>query len=290
MSLWLGMLLGVGASVCWALANIAVKSAATAIGPYRALFWSQVIGIIGVLPFLRVPGAAEITAAAVGWIALTGVVGLLAYLCMFYAFAQGRLTLAVPIMSSWAVLSSALGLTLFGQSLRPLQLVGAAVVIAGAVVVGRNAQREATPTGGAAKGRMPRWLLASIGAACGFGVMIPAMDRLTPLFGSVGAIGVAYGADLAIGLPLAAVARLSLAPPPWRVWPAVALASLFETAGFACITEGMTRAPLAVVSPLASLASALTVLYAWMILRERPSRGALIGAGLVCVGVVVLAL
>ena len=156
--------------------------------------------------------------------------------------------------------------------------------------MGRNAQREATPTEGASKGRMPRWLLASIGAAFGFGVMIPAMERLTPLFGSVGAIGVAYGADLAIGLPLAAVARLSLAPPPWRVWPAVALASLFETAGFACITEGMTRAPLAVVSPLASLASALTVLYAWMILRERPSRGALIGAGLVCVGVVVLAL
>jgi drug/metabolite transporter (DMT)-like permease len=239
---------------------------------------------------LRVPGAEELTRAAWGWIALTGVVGLLAYLCMFYAFARGRLTLSVPIMSSWAVLSSALGLTLFGQRLRPLQLVGAAVVIAGAVVVGRNAQREASPTEGPAKGRMPRWLLASIGAACGFGVMIPAMDRLTPLFGAVGAIGVAYGADLAIGLPLAAAARLSLAPPPWRVWPAVAFASLFETAGFACITEGMRRAPLAVVSPLASLASALTVLYAWMILRERPSRGALVGAGLVCVGVVVLAL
>ena len=225
------MLLGVGASVCWALANIAVKSAATAIGPYRALFWSQIIGIIGVLPFLRVPGAAELTAAAVGWIALTGVVGLLAYLCMFYAFAHGRLTMAVPIMSSWAVLSSALGLTLFGQSLRPLQLVGAAVVIAGAVVVGRNAQREATPTAGAAKGRMPRWLLAAIGAACGFGVMIPAMDRLTPLFGSVGAIGVAYGADLAIGLPLAAVARLSLAPPPWRVWPGGGVGQLVRDRG-----------------------------------------------------------
>jgi drug/metabolite transporter (DMT)-like permease len=290
MSLWVGMLLGIGASVCWALANIAVKSASTAIGPYRALFWAQIVGILGVLPFLRVPGAAEITAAAVGWIAVAGVVGLLAYVSMFYAFAHGRLTLSVPIMSSWAVLSSALGLTLFGQRLRPLQLVGAAAVIAGAVVVARNAQREAAPADGAATGKMPRWLLASIGAACGFGVMIPAMDRLTPLFGTVGAIGIAYAADLVVGLPLAAIARLSLAPPPWRVWPAVALASFFETAGFACITEGMRRAPLAVVSPLASLASALTVLYAWIILRERPSRGVLVGAGLVCAGVVVLAL
>ena len=52
----------------------------------------------------------------------------------------------------------------------------------------------------------------------------------------------------------------------------------------------MQRAPLAIVSPLASLASTLTVLYAWAILRERPAAGVLIGAALVSVGVVVLAL
>ena len=52
----------------------------------------------------------------------------------------------------------------------------------------------------------------------------------------------------------------------------------------------MRRAPLAIVSPLASLAAAFTVLYAWVILRERPARGVLIGAALVSAGVVVLAL
>ena len=68
------------------------------------------------------------------------------------------------------------------------------------------------------------------------------------------------------------------------------LAGLFETAGFACITIGARLAPLALVSPLASLAAALTVIYAWAILRERPPRGVLVGAALVCAGVVVLAL
>jgi uncharacterized membrane protein len=46
----------------------------------------------------------------------------------------------------------------------------------------------------------------------------------------------------------------------------------------------------AIVSPFASLAAAFTVLYAWMILRERPARGVLLGAALVSIGVVVLAL
>ena len=43
-------------------------------------------------------------------------------------------------------------------------------------------------------------------------------------------------------------------------------------------------------SPFASLASALTVAYAWAILRERPARPVLVGAALVAAGVVVLAL
>jgi len=38
------------------------------------------------------------------------------------------------------------------------------------------------------------------------------------------------------------------------------------------------------------LASALTVFYAWTVLRERPARAILIGAALVCAGVVILAL
>ena len=41
---------------------------------------------------------------------------------------------------------------------------------------------------------------------------------------------------------------------------------------------------------VSSNASALTVLYAWTVLRERPARAVLAGAALVCAGVVILAL
>ena len=70
----------------------------------------------------------------------------------------------------------------------------------------------------------------------------------------------------------------------------VALSGVFETAGFVCIALTVGRAPLAVVSPLASLTSAFTVLYAWVVLRDRPSPGALAGVAIVCAGVIALAL
>jgi probable blue pigment (indigoidine) exporter len=116
------------------------------------------------------------------------------------------------------------------------------------------------------------------------------MARLAPAFGSIGSIAVVYVADIAIGLPLALAFRIGLRPPAGADWLPVLAAGLFETAGFACVTVGSRVAPVAIVSPFASLASALTVLYAWTLLRERPARAVLVGAALVCAGVVVLAL
>jgi uncharacterized membrane protein len=45
-----------------------------------------------------------------------------------------------------------------------------------------------------------------------------------------------------------------------------------------------------VVAPLAGLASAFTVLFAWLVLRERPRAPVLLGAAIACAGVVTLAL
>jgi drug/metabolite transporter (DMT)-like permease len=284
-----GILMGLGASACWALANVAVARAGRDIGSIRALLWALVTGTG--MAALASPAIDTYQWALVpslgGWLAAAGAAALVAYSCMFYAFEHGRLTVAVPIMSSWAVISAALSIAVFGERLGPMQLAGGAVVVAGALVVSRYAHAEGArgPDGAA-----PRWLPAAIGAAIGFGVLMPLMGRLVPAFGSIGAVGAVYVAVLVIGLPLALMFRVGLAPPRGAAWWPVLAAGFFETAGFACITVGSRFAPLALVSPFASLASALTVAYAWAVLHERPPRLILVGAALVCAGVVVLAL
>ena len=284
-----GILLGLGASGCWALANVAVARSGRDLGSFRALLWSLLCGaVMAALVSMAIDHHDfALSASQWGWIAVASASSLLAYVSMFYAFEHGRLTIAVPIMSSWAVISAALSLLVFHEHLGAGQLAGGAAVVAGALVVSRFAQME-SKRGGA--GQTPRWLFAAAGAALGFGVLIPTMGQLVPAFGSVGAIVVVYVADIVLGLPLALAFRIDLRPPPAASWLPVLAAGFFETAGFACITIGARFAPLALVSPFASLASALTVLYAWFVLRERPSRAILIGAALVCAGVVILAL
>jgi DME family drug/metabolite transporter len=285
----LGVILGLAASACWAVANVAIQRSARQVGTFRGLLWAQVIGTVVVLAALPLD-TRTVTPAPIHavWVLASGVAALLAYVCLFYAFEHGRLTVAVPVMSSWAVIASALSLILFRESVRPAQLAGAALVVAGAVIVSRFAQ-----VGGpaAAKGAgTPRWLLASFGAAVGFGLLIPAIGVLAPVTGRLGVIAVVYVADILLGIPLALRFRISLAPPTGRAWLATALAGFFETAGFACIALAARYAPLALVSPLSSLASAFTVLFAWVVLRERPAGPILIGAALVCAGVVTLSL
>jgi drug/metabolite transporter (DMT)-like permease len=285
----LGVVLGLSASASWAIANVAVQRSARHVGPFRGILWAQIVGVVFVACALPLDTrTAAPTALDAVWVLALGAAGLLAYGCLFYAFEHGRLTVAVPIMSSWAVIATGLSLAIFREPVRPLQLTGAAVVVVGAVVVSRFAGSTlavATPEGGA-----PRWLLASFGTAVGFGLMIPLIGLLAPVTGRLGVIPVAYGADIALGLPLAWRFGISLAPPRGRQWIAVALAGVFETAGFAFIVLAGRYAPLALVSPLSSLASAFTVLYAWLVVGERPARPVLVGAALVCAGVVTLAL
>ncbi|HET6148410.1 MAG TPA: EamA family transporter [Polyangia bacterium] len=289
------VLLALGASVSWALANVAVARSARLVGAVRALLWAEVAG--GALAALAAwLGDVDVrteafTATTAVWLAVAGAAALLGYLSMFHALEHGRLAIAVPIMSGWAVISTAISLLLLRESVRPVQLGGAALVILGVLLVSRRAGQAAgaAARAGAARARAPRWLWASFGAALGFGVLIPAVAQVAPATGRVGSVVAVFATDILLGLPLAVWFRVDLRPPPRRAWVPVGLAGLFETAGFVCIALAGARAPLAVVSPLASLASALTVLYAWVVLRDRPHPVALAGAVLATAGVLVLA-
>lgn len=293
----LGVLLALGASLCWALANVAIQRAGRAVGPFRALLWAQLTSGAGiaVLSAIFDDRTAPLSAEILGWVVVGGAAALLAYVCLFAAFAHGRLSVTVPIMSSWSAISAGIGIGVFGERLRGQQIAGAVTVIAGVILVARaSVAPDKGPAAAAGDPPSPRAdrtaLFASLGAAVGFGVLIPAIDRIAPAAGRLGAVPLVYAIDIALGLPLALALRQPLGPPPAAAWGKVLAAGLFETVGFGALSLAEVRAPVAVVSPAASLSAAMTVLYAWVVLRERPGRAAAIGAVLASAGVVALSL
>jgi drug/metabolite transporter (DMT)-like permease len=319
----LGITMGLLASASWATANVFVQRSGRLVGPFRALLWAQVVGILALAPFALaldrraggvIDGSHLSLPTILTWGAIAAVSAVLAYSCLFYSSAHGRLSVVVPIMSSWSVVSAAISLGLLGEKLRRAHWIGAGLVVTGVMVVSRFSQPAKDPAGdpvkvatkvatelpttspqaddarASAKRRERGALWGAVGTALGFGVLIPAIHRLTPVTGNLGVIPVVFLLDLLLGVPLALAAGIGLRPPPRAALGAVAAAGLFETVGFVWIGIGVSHAPIAVVSPLAGLSSAFTVLFAWLVLRERPPALVLVGAGIACAGVVVLAL
>jgi drug/metabolite transporter (DMT)-like permease len=299
--MFFGVVMGLLASASWAGANVFVQRSARRVGPLRALVWAQIVGMIGAAPLawvldtrVRAPDRGTVL-----WAAVAGLAAVVAYPCLFYATLRGRLSVVVPIMSAWSVVAAGISLGLLGERLRPAHGVGAALVVLGVLGVSRFSQDAGSGDGAPASSDAPQptggpvpigGLWAAIGGAIGFGVLIPAIGRLAPTTGSLGAIPLVFLLDLLIGVPLARWRGIELSAPRGRAWLPVLGAGLFETMGFAWISLGMAHAPVAVVAPLAGLASAFTVLFAWLVQGDRPGLGVLLGAGLACAGVITLAL
>jgi drug/metabolite transporter (DMT)-like permease len=299
-----GIVMGLLASASWAGANVFVQRAGRQVGAFRALVWAQLAGIAGVLPLavlLDVRAQAP-DRGTVFWAAVAALAAVLAYPCLFHATNRGRLSVVVPIMSAWTVVAAGISLGFLGETLRPAHVLGASLVVGGVFLVSRYSQQGAAGGGGVAPAqRSPGGggggdgggdgggLWAALGGALGFGVLIPAIGRLAPATGRLGAIPLVFLLDLLLGVPIALAAGIDLRPPRGRDWLPVLGAALFETMGFVWISLGVARAPVSVVSPLAGLASAFTVLFAWLVLRERPCAQVLLGAGLACAGVLAMA-
>jgi len=290
-----GILMGLLASASWACANVFIQRASRAVGPFRALVWALSSGGLALLPVALALDHRTVSLRAglpTGWLIVAALSAIVAYTSMFFAVERGRLSVVVPVMSSWSVIAAALSLIALGQTVRRGLLAGAAAVVVGVVIIARFAQREGggeQATSPTTPGRRSAVGMSAL-TALGFGVLVPAIDRLSPALGRLGSVSAVLLVDLVLWLPVAAAARLDVRPPSRGTWPLVLAAGAFETIGFVWISLGISHAPVAVVSPFAGLSSAFTVLYAWAILGERPARPVLVGAALVCAGVVLLSL
>lgn len=289
----LGVAFALVTSVSWAVANVCIQRSGQALGVVRALLWAMLIGglaaglaavPLGETP--RIPAGREL-----GLLGLCVLFGLIANLGMFAAFAHGRLVTVTPVVSSWSVVAALLSWLVLGERVAAPQLGAAAVVFAGVMLVAVGAGRRAHEPASDATSRRARTLaaLAALAASLGFGALMPTLALLGPRVGELTATGLLCLGYVVVGVPLALLARRPLGPPRGGRWRVVVAAGLAEALGIAALVLARRHAPMTVVGPLSSLASAFTVLYAWVVLRDRPPRLVLVGAALCCLGVILLA-
>ncbi len=291
-----GVLWGLLSAITWATANFSIKPAAHRFGDISALVCAQLAGGLLVIPAAAlIEGApGQLPGHHLPLLPLGAMAALVAYVGLFRALRLGRLAVVAPIVSGWTVLSVLIGALWLSEDLTPSQWAGVALVILGNGLLA-NAQREGDDGDlRAAVG----WALLS---ALGFGVMIPVVDQLGADIGALWAVPTLWGLELAtgaalwlllraLGLDLAAAFGPQSIPRDARGISLVGRVGVLEALGFVGLSVGISLAPIAIVAPVASLSTGLSVLLGLVLRRERLGAQALTGAILVSVGVVLTAI
>lgn len=289
----MGIILGLTGAVCWGMADFAARFASRRVGAYRTLFFMQFFGFLALSVYLKFNGG--FSHVAPGWQpwALTVAAGLLnvaASLSLYHSFEIGVMSIVGPVSSSYPALTVILALA-SGERIHALRAVGMAITFAGVILAAMSfapkASDPSAPTAASSGAHLSRGVGWAILAAVGFGFMFWFLGfHVVPLVGDAVSVWVMRLTALVSLSVFALPARQSIRLPHGGVWWMLAAVGLMDTAAFVANNAGLHIGPVSVVSVLASLYGAVTVLLSWIFLRERLERSQWLGIVLIFVGIV----
>lgn len=255
---------GLGSAGCFGVGDFFATRLSRAHGWLRTFFWLQVLSF----PILALVGLVEHGVPQVGWSMAGTLVGLgllnaVGALGLYRAFEVGTLSVVSPVASTFGAVTVALAIA-FGDPppLTVLPALGLVVagVAAASVVKDQDSERLTRSAG-------IGWALL---ASLGFGAMFFGLDRVVDDLGPAWPVASFRLVAMAILIPFARHRGEALRPLRGDLSLAAAVA-LLDSAGMVLYAFGTTVGHVGVVAVLASLFSAVTVVLAQTVLRERLS-------------------
>jgi drug/metabolite transporter (DMT)-like permease len=279
----LSILFGLGAALGWGAANFTGGMASRKTGAYRAVFYSELIGILAILIVAAVIVGEPLPAGRALMMALTaGTLGTIGLLMLYQAMTLGLMSIATSVS---ALLAAALPVVfgMFREGLPNLATIlgfGFALFAVWMISQSKGSVTDTIRVAHLADLKLP--LLAGIGFGCYF-IFINEAVRTSTFWPMV--------TSRTGGLVLTTLFML-FRRDSWKVqagtWTMIVLNGLLDVSGntFFIIASQTGRLDVAVV--LSSLFPGATVLLAWVFLRERLSRNQWIGIIAALIAIVLL--
>ena len=270
------IVLALGASLTWGLADFFGPLQGRALGALRALVYVQIGGLVGIalIVAVRWKGPADAAALLAVPAAVSGTLGLFAY---YRGIAVGAISIVAPIAGISAIVPVVVGIA-SGDRPSALQLLGMACALAGVFFAALEPERTGS--------RLAAGVGLALLAAIGFGGYFPFMHAAgdadfwwASLFFRITSTSVILLAVLARRPPLAVAPRLVL------LLAVIGLGDMFGNLLFAAASS---QGLVSITSVLASLYPIVTVLLARLILAERVARSQEAGILLTLAGVALI--
>jgi drug/metabolite transporter (DMT)-like permease len=297
----IGLLTGLGAALSWGTLDLFSALASRRIGSLRVTTGMQVVGasLIWLLALSTGVSLPSDPAVLVGG-SLVGLAGAGAYLFYFTGLRIGPISVVSGMVAAYGGLTVVLAVMFRGESLTPLQALGATTATVGVIL-----------TGVAFDGGLRGMRFAGPGVAFAivalvlFAVMTIGSDIVLERTGWVEVLLVSRSANAIISVLVLVVAMTALRGPAAqllqgevadggrvdrRVVAAVGLAGLLDVLGLMSFAYGLEVAPTWLVGLASSFGPAVTIVVAGVLLRERLKPNQWLGLGGVLVGMIAIGL
>src|ERR1700694_5299376 len=273
----MGIILGLSAALCWGAADFLARYCTRLIGTYRTSFFMQFIGAIGLTVYLFSSGDLAHLAHSAGWQSwiwaiVAALLSLIGSLALYRSFEVGVLSIVSPIAASSAALTVVLSF-LSGETLSQARAIGIGAALIGVILAATHithtpkVDADKKPTRKRTMMRGVGWALVS---SVTYGINFWVLGfYVTPALGGTAPIWMIRLVTIGTLALAAAPARQSIRPPQGHVWWLIIVVGVVDTIAFLAANFGFTTDQVSVVSVLISLFSAVTVLLAWIFLRER---------------------
>lgn len=262
---------GVLSALSLGTADFAARFSSRSIGHTRALFGMLLVSCLFTTFYLLQKNPSSISPASVTWlIGLHGVFFTAAMLALYAALAIGPIRIAAPLVAShpalvvfWALAN--------GSSLGALQAIGLALTIAGVVAIGFWGSDTSVRTEELA-GPSKHGKVIGIAALASilYALMLITGQEAARTSGVLTTLCLGRLIAFAVLLPFAASRPDGLILPR-RWWPVLGAQGVLDAAGVLFLLSGSLGTNQEITAAISATFGAVTVLLAWLFLKEKLS-------------------
>src|SRR3989344_3880433 len=280
-----GILFAFIALVSWGFGDFFIQRTVRVVGSWRALFFIGIVGLVGLLPFVK-NDLVSLSGANLLLLSLLGVIVVFTAFFDFEALRRGKIAIVEPIIGLELPITVGLSITLAGESLSFLQLLLIGIVFIGIMfaITAHHAYLHYH------KRIFERGvILASVGAIgmalTNFLVCVSSQDRspLITIWFAHSLVAVVCGAYILFkGEFWNLISDFKKYPKP------IIGQSILDNVAWVSFAKATTYIPIAIATTISESYIALAVLLGLFVNRERLRTHQIVGVTLAIIGVIML--
>jgi len=278
----LSILFGLGAALSWGTGDFTGGLASRKTGAYRAVFYSEVVGVFLLFIILGISGEAFPNLRIWSLSMIAGAIGTVGLILLYQAMTLGLMSISAPVSALLAALIPVLVGSFRDGLPDALTFIGFGFALAAVWLVSQSEGGVKDILSHLSDLKLP--LLAGIG----FGLYFILMHEATRTGATVWPMLASRTGGTILIAAFMFISRASWKVEDSSAWSFLILNGFFDIGGNVFFILSGQTGRLDVASVLSSLFSGVTVMLAWIFLKERLSRNQWIGVFSALVAIVLM--